>query len=237
VVDGTPPKKLRKQTIGQAPSSPAGASLNSRCLTSSPTSSYTDRNRSLTYDDGNNPAPRVQKRGRSSSRASSYTTHTPSCDDTDDPLTRGRKRGRPISHTSSYRIRRSSHDDAEDSAHRGRKQGRTSSPTSSYYRTHTSPLASLSSPDRKRLKTPQIRTGVRLSGKPKASDYEDVVKRRLLEAMSIYETYIFTNEAYPPQELQFKWIREAWRLASVDAEVQYELMDRMLRLVRFSLAM
>ncbi|KAN0115691.1 hypothetical protein V8E52_006637 [Russula decolorans] len=71
-----------------------------------------------------------------------------------------------------------------------------------------------------------------LHSKPKASDYEDIVKRRLLEAMSIYETYIFTDHAYPTQELQFKRIKEAWGFASADAEEQYELTNRMLRLVK-----
>ncbi|KAN0102378.1 hypothetical protein V8E52_012009, partial [Russula decolorans] len=84
--------------------------------------------------------------------------------------------------------------------------------------------------NQKRFKTPQIHAGVLLSSKPKASDYEDVVKRRLLEAMSIYETYIFTDRAYPTQELQFKRIKEAWGFASADAEEQYELTNRMLRL-------
>ncbi|KAN0103805.1 hypothetical protein V8E52_011613 [Russula decolorans] len=86
--------------------------------------------------------------------------------------------------------------------------------------------------NQKRFKTPQIHAGVLLSSKPKVSDYEDVVKRRLLEAMSIYETYIFTDRAYPTQELQFKRIKEAWGFASADAEEQYELTNRMLCLVK-----
>jgi hypothetical protein len=100
----------------------------------------------------------------------------------------------------SHSCRNTTCDDGDNTtrAPRGRKHGRirTGSPTSSY-RTRTSPPVSPSSPDQKWFKTPQIHAGVLLSSKPKASDYEDVVKRRLLEAMSIYETYIFTDRAYP----------------------------------------
>ncbi|KAN0105378.1 hypothetical protein V8E52_011087 [Russula decolorans] len=191
VVDGTPPKKLRKQAIGQSQAS---------------------------------------QRGRTGSPASSYRTHTSSCDDGDDTVPHGREHGRTGSPASSspYRTHTLSCDDGDDTAPHGWKRG---SPTSSY-RTRTSPPVSPSSPDQKRFKTPQIHARVLLSSKPKASDYEDVVKHRLLEAMSIYETYIFTDCAYPTQELQFKRIKEAWGFASADAKEQYELTNRMLRLVK-----
>ncbi|KAN0116252.1 hypothetical protein V8E52_006077 [Russula decolorans] len=228
VVDGTPPKKLRKQAIGQSQASQRGR-------TGSPASSY--RTHTSSCDDGDDTAPRGREHGRMGSPASSspYRTHTLSCDDGDDTAPHGWKRGRTGSPTSSYRTYASSCDDGDNTtrAPRGRKHGRirTGSPTSSY-RTRTSPPVSPSSPDQKRFKTPQIHAGVLLSSKPKASDYEDVVKRRLLEAMSIYETYIFTDRAYPTQELQFKRIKEAWGFASADAEEQYELTNRMLRLVK-----
>ncbi|KAN0114045.1 hypothetical protein V8E52_007021 [Russula decolorans] len=228
VVDGTPPKKLCKQAIGQSQASQRGR-------TGSPASSY--RTHTSSCDDGDDTAPHGREHGRMGSPASSspYRTHTLSCDDGDDTAPHGWKRGRTGSPTSSYGTYASSCDDGDNTtwAPRGRKHGRirTGSPTSSY-RTRTSPPVSPSSPDQKQFKTPQIHAGVLLSSKPKASDYEDVVKRRLLEAMSIYETYIFTDRAYPTQELQFKRIKEAWGFASADAEEQYELMNRMLRLVK-----
>ena len=142
----------------------------------------------------------------------------------------GQKRGRTDSPASSYRTRVSSCGDNDDMAPHRRKRGRLNSPLSSIR--SCASLVSPSSPDPKRLKTPQIRDGVSLNGKPKASDYEDVIKRRLLRAMSIYETFIFTDHAYPPQELQCKRIKESWSFASADAMEQYELTNRMLRLVR-----
>ena len=143
---------------------------------------------------------------------------------------RGQKRSRTDSPASFYRTHMSSCGDDDDTAPRRRKHGRLDPPSSST-RSCTS-LVSPSSPDLKLLKTPQICDGVALNSKPKASDYEDVVKRHLLMAMSIYETSIFTDHAYPPQELQCKQIKESWSFASTDAMEQYELTNRMLRLVR-----
>ena len=71
------------------------------------------------------------------------------------------------------------------------------------------------------------------SGKPKASDYDDIVKHRLLKAMSIYETYIYTTYAYPLQEDQISWVHDAWEWAGENAEKQYDLTPHMERLVRF----
>ena len=205
-----------------------------RGQTGSPASSY--RTHTSPCDDDNDAAPRGRKRGRTGSLTSSFGTHTPSCGDSDDMAPRGLTHRQTSSPTSSYRTRTSSCDDRDDTgqAPHGRNcsQIRTGSPTSSN-KTRTPPPVSPSPPNQKQFKTPQIHDGVLHSSKPKASDYEDVVKRRLLEAMSIYETYIFTDHAYPTQELQFKRIKEAWAFASIDAEEQYELTNRMLRLVSF----
>jgi hypothetical protein len=124
-------------------------------------------------------------------------------------------------------------DDGNETAPRGRKRSRTSSRASSR-QTRASSSESPASSDQKRLELPGFRAGVIPSGKPKASDYEDPVKRRLLKATDIYETMIFVELAYPSQELQLEMAKDAWGFASKDAQVQYELDDRMERLVRIS---
>jgi hypothetical protein len=68
-------------------------------------------------------------------------------------------------------------------------------------------------------------------GKPRASDYEEVVKRRLLKAMSIYETYIYVTYGYPRQEHQIQWVHKAWGLADEGAVEKYEMTHHMERLV------
>jgi hypothetical protein len=123
--------------------------------------------------------------------------------------------------------------DGDQTARCGRKRSRTNSRASSR-RTRASSSESLASSDQNRLKLPGFRAGFIPNGKPKASDYEDPVKRRLLKAMDIYETFIFVGQAYPSQELQLELTKEAWGYASEDAAVQYQLDNRMERLVRIS---
>ena len=82
------------------------------------------------------------------------------------------------------------------------------------------------------MKVAPFRSGVS-SGKPKASDYDDVVKRCLLGAMSIYETYIYTTYAYPSQENQISWVHDAWEWAGENAKKQYDLTPHMEHLVHF----
>jgi hypothetical protein len=118
---------------------------------------------------------------------------------------------------------------SENGETRGRKCERSSSPASSNGSRSASPTSS----NEKHLNVAPFRNGNVPSGKPKASDYEDDVKRRLLESMSIYETYIFANDAYPGQEKQIAWAKEAWRWASenLNATELYHLSHCMKRLV------
>jgi Domain of unknown function (DUF6532) len=131
----------------------------------------------------------------------------------------------------------SNNDDCDDNAapRRGRKHERTWSRSSSR-RHHPSASTSPTSSARKHLKTAAFRNGISsASGKPKASDYEDIVKRRLLKAMSVYETYIYTTYAYPSQENQTGWVHKAWDSAGENAMEKYDLTHMMIRLVCFFL--
>jgi len=126
---------------------------------------------------------------------------------------------------------------SENGEARGRKRERSSSLAAS----NISRLSSSRSPassNRKRPNKAPFRNGTHPSGKPKASDYEDDVKRRLIMAMSIYETYIFTNDAYPSQEKQGSWAEEAWEWASenLNASELYELSQRMKSMVGISIS-
>jgi hypothetical protein len=105
----------------------------------------------------------------------------------------------------------------------------SSSPTP--YRSRSS--SSSASRGQSDLKKAPFREGIIPSGKPKASDYEDGVKRRLLETMSYYETYLLTNDAYPSQKKQVAWAKEAWLSASENLEAVecFELSLRMQRMV------
>jgi hypothetical protein len=117
----------------------------------------------------------------------------------------------------------------------GHKRERSSSVASS----NRSRSASSASPtsSQKHFNGAPFRNGTVPSGKPKASDYEDDVKRRLLETISIYETYIFTEDAYPSQETQITWAKQAWKWAfeNLNAVERYRLSDRMTRMVQISL--
>jgi Domain of unknown function (DUF6532) len=90
-----------------------------------------------------------------------------------------------------------------------------------------------SSPQPKRTKTqvPQFRDGYVSGGRPKASDYEDVVHALLLRTMREYECLISTKDAFPDHQQQGQWARDCWLAACRAAEESFELQDRMISLV------
>ncbi|EMD31713.1 hypothetical protein CERSUDRAFT_100178 [Gelatoporia subvermispora B] len=81
-------------------------------------------------------------------------------------------------------------------------------------------------------KVPQYRNGQLPSGDPKASDYEPTVSRLILSTIRIWEVCLFTINAFPDQDQQLEWARECWESACRTAGKDYELVDRILGLVR-----
>lgn len=116
---------------------------------------------------------------------------------------------------------------------RGRKQNRSSSPATFHRSRLTSSMSPSADGHQKSKWAPFLDEAVP-TGKPKASDYKDSVKRWLLEAVAIYETYLFTKYTYPLQKEQNTWVKDAWHWAGKNLEVanEYELSDHMLCLIK-----
>ncbi|KAJ7148840.1 hypothetical protein C8R46DRAFT_1310955 [Mycena filopes] len=69
------------------------------------------------------------------------------------------------------------------------------------------------------------------SGKPKAADYEPVVRALLIRAMSEYTVNIVTKNAFPPLDLQLRWAKESFRSACRAADLHFTITDRMIKLI------
>ncbi|KAG6852036.1 hypothetical protein C0991_003717, partial [Blastosporella zonata] len=81
--------------------------------------------------------------------------------------------------------------------------------------------------------TPIQLAGLKLSGAPALSDFTDPIVRALLRtAMREYETLICTKTTFPSLEQQVQMATQCWNHAQDEADVNYELTHRMIRLVK-----
>ncbi|OBZ67220.1 hypothetical protein A0H81_13048, partial [Grifola frondosa] len=87
------------------------------------------------------------------------------------------------------------------------------------------------------LKPALFRGGEQPAGRPKVHDYEDHVKLLLIEAIRIFECFMYTINPFPNPQETGEWAREIWRTVCAAREdpQQFELTERMIRLVRHSL--
>ncbi|KAG6806926.1 hypothetical protein H0H92_009551 [Tricholoma furcatifolium] len=61
------------------------------------------------------------------------------------------------------------------------------------------------------------------TGRPKASDYDDVGKEIILKATSFYRCLISTVNGFPESAAELAMVREAWQLATEDVGIQMGL--------------
>ncbi|OBZ69717.1 hypothetical protein A0H81_10480 [Grifola frondosa] len=83
------------------------------------------------------------------------------------------------------------------------------------------------------LKPALFRAGEQPKGRPKVHDYEDYVKSLLIEAIRIFECFLYTINPFPNPQETGEWVREIWRMVCAAREdpQQYELTDRMIQLI------
>jgi hypothetical protein len=55
------------------------------------------------------------------------------------------------------------------------------------------------------------------SGRPKASDYDDISREVILRATSHYRVLISTCEAFPDSATEIRMVKEAWTSANTDS--------------------
>ena len=88
---------------------------------------------------------------------------------------------------------------------------------------------------RKHLKVAQWRNGVTPTGRAKARDYEDSVYHVIIKACHDYEARVGGMYSWPELDQQFAWAQEAWEKACAVVKEEYEVTDRILSLVGFSI--
>jgi hypothetical protein len=81
----------------------------------------------------------------------------------------------------------------------------------------------------------QWRNGVTPTGRAKARDYEDSVYHVIIKACRDYEARIGGVYEWPQLDQQIAWAQEAWKNACEVVKEEYELTDRILALVSFSI--
>ncbi|KAF8814137.1 hypothetical protein BYT27DRAFT_7266802 [Phlegmacium glaucopus] len=69
-------------------------------------------------------------------------------------------------------------------------------------------------------------------GRPKSSDYSDVVEALLLCSMHEYEALISATDAFPSGALQTDWVRSCWKNTANATNEHFEISDRMGRLIK-----
>ncbi|KAJ6564346.1 hypothetical protein B0H19DRAFT_1140846 [Mycena capillaripes] len=126
------------------------------------------------------------------------------------------------------------HDDddpSSPSAPRGRSLQETA-PATSRKRPNQQP-ASSPPPVKRKRKEPQFAENyVTTAGvRPKASDYEPMVRALLLRAMAEYCMLILTLNAFPDLGLQLSWAKTCFRNACSAANQRYSTNERMLKLI------
>jgi hypothetical protein len=77
-----------------------------------------------------------------------------------------------------------------------------------------------------------FRDGYTVGGCPKANDYIPTVEVLLLRCMREYETRVSTINAFPGTILRGQWARTVWKNAGEEKGVNYEITDRIVKLVR-----
>jgi hypothetical protein len=82
------------------------------------------------------------------------------------------------------------------------------------------------------MKSAPFHNGVIPSGRPAIKDYSPEVRRRLSDTALIYENWVLASDGFPNKDMQYKWARNAWDIASIDASEQFKLSERMIKLVR-----
>ena len=114
---------------------------------------------------------------------------------------------------------------------RSRASSRPSSP-SSWKRTASRSLSA--APPRKQSKTvvPQWLNGQAPTGRAKAHDYEHDVCNLIIKACHDFESRVCSIDAKPDLDTQILWAKDAWKKACDVIDINYELTDRILGLVR-----
>lgn len=133
-----------------------------------------------------------------------------------------------------------------DTPSRGRSVSRTPARTGSS-RSHTSsrpPSPSFwkrtasrslsAAPPHKQSKTvvPQWLNGQAPTGRPKAHDYEHDVCGLIIKACHDFESRVCSLDAKPDLDKQILWAKDAWKKVCDTVDINYELTDRILGLVR-----
>ncbi|OCH87278.1 hypothetical protein OBBRIDRAFT_850603 [Obba rivulosa] len=81
------------------------------------------------------------------------------------------------------------------------------------------------------LKTPHFRDGQVPSGSPKASDYEPMVSRLILQAVYDFQVRVCTIDPFPEQDVQLRWAQDCWSTACTKAKIMYKIPSRILGLI------
>ncbi|KAJ7019295.1 hypothetical protein C8F04DRAFT_1257522 [Mycena alexandri] len=87
-------------------------------------------------------------------------------------------------------------------------------------------------PPKRVRQEPQFAEGYTSGGKPKAADYEPVVRALLLRAMLEYTVRILTKNPFPDVGLQVLWAKECFRSACRAAHEHFSITDRMMKLIQ-----
>ena len=82
------------------------------------------------------------------------------------------------------------------------------------------------------MKSAAFLNGIIPSGRPAIKDYSPVVGHRLLDTVYIYKSWVLANDGFPDKDMQFKWVKNAWDITSLDASEQFKLSECMIMLVR-----
>ena len=166
--------------------------------------------------------PRLRKQGNRPA-LSPITNGTPGRmgDIFDEPLTEENEtpsRGRRISRTPAP-------------SSRSRASSRPSSPSS---RKRTASRSLSAAPPRKQSKTvvPQWLNGQVPTGRAKAHDYEHDVCNLIIKACHDFESRVCSLDAKPDLDTQILWAKDAWKMVCDVIDIDYELTDRILGLVR-----
>lgn len=83
------------------------------------------------------------------------------------------------------------------------------------------------------MKSAPFHNGVIPSGRPAIKDYSPDLRRRLSDTVFIYKNWVLASDGFPNKDMQYKWASKAWDMTSKDASEQFELSERMMKLVRF----
>ncbi|OBZ74733.1 hypothetical protein A0H81_05569 [Grifola frondosa] len=82
------------------------------------------------------------------------------------------------------------------------------------------------------LKVAPFRSNQPPSGRAKAFDYVDDVKVLLLDAIRIFECYIYTINPFPSAQEQEQWAQNIWAMVTREDGQHYVLSDRMTTIIK-----